>query len=275
MTDFFGLTGKVALVIGGGMGIGETTSLRLADAGCDVAVVDIDLARAERVADEIRKLGRNATAIAADVLDEATAPDVVAQTEAALGRLDILITIVGQATIAPALEITPELWDLEHRRNLRYFFFYAQAAAKAMVRSGRGGVITALGSITGMECAPSHSAYGAAKAGMISLVKSLSVELAPYDIRVNVVAPGVIKTPRIAEGPDFQAWEDRIRNSLVPARRLGETKEVADAILYVSSDLATYVTGATIAVDGGFTAQWALGDGAREKTADVEAGRLR
>ena len=263
--DFFGLTGRVAAVIGGGFGIGEVTSLRLAAAGCDVAVVDLNLERAEAVAQQVRALGRKATAISADVLDEATAPTTIARVEAELGPLDIMATVVGQAEVAGVLDITPEIWDLEHRRNLRYFFFYAQAAAKAMVASGRHGAITAVGSVTGIECAPSHSAYGAAKAGMINLVRSMAVELAPHDIRINVVAPGVIKTPRIEAGKDFPAWDQLIRDSLIPARRLGETKEVADAIVFLSSDMATYITGATLAVDGGFTAQWVLGVGARQK----------
>lgn len=263
--DFFGLTGKVAVVIGGGFGIGEVTSLRLAEAGCDVAVVDLNQERADAVADKVRALGRKATAIAADVLDAEKAPDTIARVEADLGPLDIMATVVGQAEVAGVLEITPEMWDSEHRRNLRYFFFYAQAAAKAMIHHGRGGAITAVGSITGMECAPTHAAYGAAKAGMINLVKSMAVELAPDNIRLNVVAPGTIKTPRIAAGKDFAAWDSLIQNSLIPQRRLGETKEVADAIVFLSSEMATYITGATLAVDGGFTAQWILGVGARQK----------
>ena len=268
MTDFFGLTDKVALVIGGGQGIGEATAMRLAEAGCHVAVVDIDQGRADKVAEQIRGLGRRAAAVAADVLDESTAPTTVAKAEEELGPLNIMATIVGQAYVASVLDITPEMWDLEHRRNLRYFFFYAQAAAKAMIRSGKAGAITAVGSVTGMECAPSHAAYGAAKAGLINLIRSMAVELAPDNIRINVVAPGTIKTPRIEQGKDFQAWDTLIRNSLIPAKRLGETKEIADAIVYLSSDMASYVTGATLAVDGGFTAQWILGVGARQKTAE-------
>lgn len=272
MTDFFGLTDKVALVIGGGQGIGEATAMRLAEAGCHVAVVDLDQARADRVADQIQALGRKATGIAADVLDERTAPTTIAAAEERLGPIEVMATIVGQAYVAGVLEITPEIWDIEHRRNLRYFFFYAQAAAKAMIRSGRGGAITAVGSITGMECAPSHAAYGAAKAGMINLVRSMAVELASDKIRINVVAPGTIKTPRIEQGKDFEAWDNLVRNSLIPFKRLGETKEVADAIVFLSSEMASYVTGATFAVDGGFTAQWILGVGARQRMDEQSGG---
>lgn len=263
--DFFGLAGKVAVVIGGGQGIGEATSLRLAEAGCDVAVVDLDRVRAEAVAERVRGFGRRATAIAADVLDAEQAPVTIARVEADLGPLDVMVTVVGQAVVAGVLDITPEVWDTEHRRNLRYFFFYAQAAAKAMIAHGRGGAITAVGSVTGIESAPTHAAYGAAKAGMINLVKSMAVELAADNIRLNVVAPGTIKTPRIEAGKDFAAWDALIRGSLIPQQRLGETKEIADAIVFLSSAMATYITGTTLAVDGGFTAQWILGVGARKK----------
>ena len=265
MNDILGLEGKVALVVGGGFGMGETSALGLARAGCHVGIVDISEERAMQVVEQIRALGGQAMPIAVDVLDVASAASAIAGLEREFGSIDVLVTIVGQAEIVPVLEITPEQWDHEFSRNLRYVFFWAQAAAQAMVRAGRGGSITAVGSVAGMNSGPGHAAYAAAKAGLINLVRSMAVELAPHDIRVNVVAPGVIKTPRIAVGQDFAAWDALIRNSLIPQRRMGETKEVADAILFLSSDMATYVTGATLAVDGGFTAQWILGVGSREQ----------
>lgn len=265
MSDFFDLRGKVALVVGGGFGMGEASAHHLARAGCDVGIVDISEERAARVADDLRAYGVRAMPIAADVLDAASAPAAMAKLEAELGTIDILATIVGQAEVVPALEMTAETWDRDHARNLRYFFFWAQAAAKAMVAAGKGGAITAVGSVAGMNSGPGHVAYAAAKGGLINLVRSLSVEFAPHNIRINVVAPGVIKTPRIASGKDFPAWDALIRNSLIPQQRMGEVKEVADAILFLSSGMATYITGATLAVDGGFTAQWVLGVGSRER----------
>lgn len=265
MHDFFGLQGKVALIVGGGFGMGETSALHFAKAGCNVGIVDISEERAAHVAEQARALGVEATAIAANVLDIESARGAIAKLEADLGAIDVMATIVGQAEVVPALEMTPEQWDQDFSRNLRYFFFWAQAAAQAMVRSGRGGAITAVGSVAGMNSGPGHVAYGAAKAGLINLVRGMAVELAPHDIRINVVAPGVIKTPRIAAGKDFPAWDALIQNSLIPKQRMGEPKEVADAILYLSSDMASYVTGATLAVDGGFTAQWVLGVGSRER----------
>jgi NAD(P)-dependent dehydrogenase (short-subunit alcohol dehydrogenase family) len=156
--------------------------------------------------------------------------------------------------------MTPETWDLDHRRNLRYFFFVAQAAANAMIKSGRCGAITAVASVSGIQSAPNHGSYGAAKAGLMNLVRTMGVELAPHSIRVNAVAPGTIKTPRLQADPEHaKAFAERISNSLLPARRQGEPQDIADAILFMSSDLATYVTGQTLAVDGGWTAQFLIG----------------
>lgn len=257
-SDIFGLQNKVAIVVGGGFGMGETTALRLAEVGCDVAVVDIDLSRAESVAQSVRDIGRRAIAIAANVLDETTAAPTVERVEAELGRVDVLATIVGMATRTSVLTMTPEIWDTDHQRNLRYFVFYAKAAAEAMIRSGKGGAITAVGSVTGIQSGAGLVAYASAKAGLNNFVRSMAVELAPHNIRVNVVAPGVIKTPRGEQRSNWAAWEARVLDSLIPAKRFGETREVADAIVFLSSQMASFVTGHTLAVDGGYTAQTIL-----------------
>jgi NAD(P)-dependent dehydrogenase (short-subunit alcohol dehydrogenase family) len=258
--DFLQLQGKVALVIGGGLGMGESTAMNFAEAGCDVAIADIDAGRAELVAARVRAAGRRASVIAADAMDEGSAGPAIAQVTQELGGLDILATIIGQAEWSSMLELSPERWDLDHRRNLRYFFFYAQAAARVMVKQGRGGAITAVASVSGMQSAPSHAAYGAAKAGLINLVRTMGVELAKHNIRVNAVAPGAIRTPRTEKTGDPKATAARIGASLVPFRRQGETQEIADAILFLSSGLASFITGVTLPVDGGLTAQFLFGD---------------
>jgi NAD(P)-dependent dehydrogenase (short-subunit alcohol dehydrogenase family) len=254
--DIFKLDGKRAVVIGGGLGMGEATVMRLAGAGCDVAVVDLDIGRAEKVAGQVEALGRRAIPIACDVLDDKSVTAMVEEVESSLGGLDVMASIVGQAEWSGMFDLTPEQWDLDHRRNLRYFFFVAQAAARSMVRRGVGGAITAVSSVSGIQGAPTHAAYGAAKAGLISLVKSMAVELADHGVRVNSIAPGIIRTPRTLLHTSAAEQDARIRQSLIPFKRLGETDEIAKAILFLSSDLASFVTGQTLAVDGGWTAQF-------------------
>lgn len=254
--SLFGLEAKKALVVGGGQGMGERSAHYLARAGCDVAVLDLDADRAAQVAASVRELGRRAVAVTADVTDDAQIAPAVAAAENGLGGLDVLVTIVGQASIRRALDVTPASWDREHRRNLRYFFFVAQAVARSMINRHVPGAIVAVASVSGLQSAPNHVPYGAAKAGLINMVRSLAVEWASHNIRVNAVAPGLIITPRL---PDTEDQRNRVLHSLIPMQRRGTTDEIGKSILFLASDLATYVTGQTLAVDGGFTAVFAAG----------------
>jgi NAD(P)-dependent dehydrogenase (short-subunit alcohol dehydrogenase family) len=249
--SLFGLRGKAALVIGGGQGMGETTSLLLAKMGCKVAVVDISTERAERVARSVRELGSASCALTADILDENHITRVVHQAETELEGLDAMIGIVGQAQYAPLLEMTGEQWDLDHRRNLRYFFVAAREVAASLVRRSKPGAIVGIASVSGLQSAPKHAAYGAAKAGLVNLVKSMAVEWAPHGIRVNAVAPGSITTPRRPDSPERQR---EMAESAIPMQRRGTTDDVGKAALYLISDMAGYVTGHTLAVDGGWMA---------------------
>ena len=245
----FGLAGKVALVIGGGQGMGERSSLRLAEAGCDVAVVDLDLARAEKVSAAVRALGRKSVALTCDVLDDKQAPGLIAAVEKQLGGPDVLVTIVGQALFKPMLEMQPADWDLDHRRNLRYIFVYAREVAASMVRRKKGGAMVFIASVSGLQSAPMHASYGAAKYGLVNLVRSMAVEWSQYGIRANAVAPGSITTPRLPITPEKKA---RAAAGLVPMKRQGETDEIGKAVLFLASDMASFVTGSTLPVDGGW-----------------------
>jgi len=247
--SLFGLEGKNAIVVGGGQGMGESTALLLAEVGCNVAVLDLELGRAERVAAAVAAKGVRGIPLRVDALDDANLQDTITRADKDLGGLDAMATIVGMAGWSPALEMKPDTWDLDQRRNLRYFFFAAQAAARCMVARGKGGSIACVASIDGVRAAPYHSSYGAAKGGLINLVRSLAVEWAPHGIRVNAVAPGAIITPRI---PEREPAEERKTAGGTPMARRGRTDDIGKAMLFLLSEMSPYVTGHTLAVEGGY-----------------------
>ena len=249
--DLFGLEGKKALIIGGGQGMGESSARLLAQAGCDVAIVDVLAERAERVAGVVQGLGRKSVAIEADVLTDNGAVHAVAEAEKQLGPIDVLVTIVGQALFTSILEMSPEDWDFDQRRNVRYFYVVGREVARSMVARGSGGSMVCIGSTDGLQGAPFHAAYGAAKAGLIQLVKTMAVEWAEKGIRVNCVAPGSISTPRL---PDTEAHRAAMKNSLVPMEKSGTTDDIGKAVLFLASDMSAYTTGHTLMVDGGWMA---------------------
>ena len=183
--SFFGLADKKAMIIGGGQGMGESTSRILARAGCDVAVIDIDRERAERVAGLVNGLGRRGLSIIGDVLDDAQIPDIVASVERQLGGIDVMVSIVGAAVWGTLLDTTAAIWDQQLHLNLRYFFLCAKEVAAAMINRRTRGAILCIASVDGQRASPMRGAYGAAKAGLISLVQTMAVEWAPHQIRVE------------------------------------------------------------------------------------------
>ncbi|MFT4055691.1 MAG: SDR family oxidoreductase [Novosphingobium sp.] len=243
-------TGRSALIVGAGAGIGEAIVRMLATGGCKTACVDVDTQRAEAVAAEARALGVEACALSANILDDTEAAGVVAAAQAALGDIDILVTVVGSTAFRPLLETSVEDWDLEQRINLRYVFIVAREFAALRVAQGGGGAICNVASVSGIMAATRHAPYGAAKAGLIHLVKTMATEWAPHGIRVNAVAPGSIITPRL---PDTADWRERVEASPLPLQRRGTVEEIAGPVAFLCSDLASYVTGQTIAADGGLT----------------------
>jgi NAD(P)-dependent dehydrogenase (short-subunit alcohol dehydrogenase family) len=170
--SLFGLTGSKAMVIGGGQGMGESTSRFLAQAGCDVAVVDIERERAERVAGVVAALGRRGVPIVGNVLDDAQIPTIVGAAERQLGGIDVMVSIVGAAVWGSLLDTTAEVWDQQLYLNLRYFFLSAREVAAAMIGRGTPGAILGIASVDGQRASPMRGAYGAAKAGLISLVQT-------------------------------------------------------------------------------------------------------
>lgn len=255
-TSLLQLEGKSALLVGGGEGISLSTAKLLAEAGCGVAIADINAERAIHVAAEVDLLGQPSVSLVADMLDDVEAARVFERAEQELGGIDLLVTIIGQGSFNPITEMSMAQWDRDHRMNLRYFFINAQLAARSMIARGVPGSIVGISSVEGMQSAPNHASYGAAKAGLINLVRSMAVELAPHDIRVNSVAPGSIATPRIPASPERVK---RTAEGLIPFKRLGTTDEVARAVLFLLSDMAAYVTGHTLLVDGGWMAANTIG----------------
>jgi len=244
----FSLEGKVALVSGGSRGIGEATAVTLAKAGADVAVVSRKLPELERVAAEIRKLGRRAIALEAHLGRVEQLGPLVERVTAELGSLDILVNNASSFYPTPPGEITVDQWDDLIGSNLKAPLFLAQAAISELKKS-RGAIINIV-DIHAQRPLRNHAVYGAAKAGLAMLTRSLAKDLAP-DIRVNGVSPGAILWPE-------DNMSEATRKSIlaqIPLNRSGTPDDIAGCVLYLARD-ASYVTGQIIAVDGGRSTGW-------------------
>lgn len=251
--DLFGIRGRGVLVVGGGAGIGAATCRHLAAAGAKVAVADVDLSRAEAVAGDLPS-GTEPVALAADVTQADAARRLVHEAAEALGRLDAVVNIVGAAGWGPLLDMDLDQWHLDLERNLTHHLVIATEAARLMIDSETRGSIAMVASVSGLYGAPSHAAYGAAKAGVMSLARSMANEWGPHGIRVNAVAPDIIATPRVVDGFTERGITDIdaiARADGTPLGRWGQPEEIAGPLLFLVSDLSSFVTGQTIVVDGG------------------------
>lgn len=254
-SSLFKLDGKNALVVGGGLGMGKASSEILASVGARVAVADIDPARSENVASSIKQAGGYAIALSGDALDPAGATNLVNEAASQLGSLDVLVNIVGQAAYGALLDTPIETFDSEITRNLKYVFSTGTAFARLAAASpGTPRAIVCIASISGFQSAPKHASYGAAKAGLMSLTRSMAQEWGGLGIRVNCVAPGVIKTDRSQGTPEME----QVLNEQAPLHRRGDQTEIAKGVLFLASDLASYVTGHTLLVDGGVQSNYAV-----------------
>lgn len=248
-----GLDGKRALVLGGGFGIGLESARLLARAGADVVVADLDPARADAAAAELAGLGARTSACSGDVTDRAQAEALVNEAAAFHGGLDVMINMIGFAAWGTLFDLDDDTWDLDLLRNLRHHVWTGRAAARHMIDQGSGGAIAVVASVSGVYGAPGHAAYGAAKAGLMDLVRTMAQEWGPHGIRVNAVAPDMIATPRLVAASQQSETE---RNAYavtrgVPLGRMGRPEEIAGPLVFLVSDLASFVTGQTIITDGG------------------------
>ena len=249
--------GKVAIVTGAASnpGLGRTTAMRLAEEGAKVIVSDIDLAGAEQTAADIVAAGGEARALHQDVVEEGGWQDVMAATDAAYGGLDILVNNAGIEVLMPISTMTLADWNRQIDVNLTSVFLGCKYGMASMKASG-GGSIVNLSSVAGLIGLRTCVAYGAAKGGVRLLTKSVALEGAPDEIRCNSVHPGIIWTNMQARATGAgDASELEISRSTVPLGRPGTPRDIADAIVYLASDEANYVTGTELVVDAGMTAQ--------------------
>ncbi|HKB25359.1 MAG TPA: SDR family NAD(P)-dependent oxidoreductase [Methylomirabilota bacterium] len=244
------LQGRVTAITGGALGIGRATALLFAAEGAAVAIGDVDVAGAEAVAKDIAGRGGRAIAVGVDVGDADQVQAFVDRVVTEFGRLDVMFANAGIAYSAPFLEHPEAQWHRVLRVNLTGVFLCCQTAARQMVKQGGGRIITTA-SINGLRGVENLVGYNAAKAGVIELTKTMAVELAEHRIAVNAIAPAQIDT-RLTRGLPEEARRRRVAR--IPMGRFGEVDEVARAALFLASDDASFITGHTLAVDGGYLA---------------------
>jgi len=247
----YSLEGKIALITGGSRGIGRATALAFARAGADIALVSRKLPDLENTAGEIKETGRQVLTVSAHMGHAEEIGSVVAKVKEEFGKIDILVNnAASNPTMANALKIEERAWDSIMNVNVKGLFFLSQAVARVMKEQG-GGCIINVASAGGIR---PHilPAYSISKAAVIMATKVMAYEWAEYNIRANVVAPGLVKT-----GFSEALWGDeKIYNYLmqrIPMKRAAETEEIARAMLFLASDAASFVTGTVLNVDGGET----------------------
>lgn len=246
-----GFEGKAAIVTGGASGIGEGAARLLAERGASVLIMDRDESRAPKVARELAATGRRVEWIIGDVSDPDACDAAIQRACDEFKRLDVLVNNAGGGSLHPTHELTLEKWRWMLDINLTGTFLMSRAALKVMLKAG-GGTIVNVASVHGHVGFPNHAGYTAAKAGIVNFTRSLAVEYGTRNIRVNAVCPGVIRTPLIEATVNDAAMEKFV--ALHPMGRIGRVDEVARAICFLASDEASFVTGSSLMVDGGYTA---------------------
>ena len=254
MSKLFDLTGRVAIVTGGGRGLGRTIALALADHGADVVVVSRTMEQVERVAGEIQGKGRKALALRVDTSRKADVDAMVSRALDRWGRIDVLVNNAGIDIIKPAVDYAEAEWDQILDINLKGYFLCAQAVGRQMIAQ-RSGSILMNGSIAGSVGIKGLTPYASAKGGVDQLARTLAVEWAPHNVRVNVFAPAYFEN--VMQGVEHvhrdEAKERHIQE-WTPLGRRGRLEELIGPVVFLASDASSYVTGHILMVDGGWTA---------------------
>ncbi|MGI9499850.1 MAG: SDR family NAD(P)-dependent oxidoreductase [Geminicoccaceae bacterium] len=253
MTDPFDLRGRVALVTGASQGLGHRFATVLAKRGAKVALAARQVGKLEGLESEIAQNGGTANAVELDVTDASSIENCLRQVTKNLRPMDILVNNAGVAVSKPVLDQTEADWDKVVGTNLKGAFFVAQAAARHMVERGEGGAIVNIASVLALEVIGHLAPYAASKGGIWQVTKTMALELARHEIRVNALAPGYIETEINRGFLRSAAGQEMVKK--VPQRRYGEPSDLDGALLLLASDAGRYMTGSIIVVDGGFMLQ--------------------
>jgi len=249
--EMFDLRGEKAIVTGAAQGLGEQIALGLAEAGADIAVVDINIDGTVRVAESIRNIGRESISIKVDVTKISDVENMVKMVKDRFDEIDILVNNAGIVNNLPAEQITKEEWDRVIEVNLSGVFLCAQVVGREMIKQKKGNIIN-ISSMSGLivNRPQPQIHYNTSKAGVIMITKSLAGEWAKYNIRVNAIAPGYMRTPLVDKVfPKYgKGW-----SSLTPMGRIGDPSEIKGPALFLASRASSFVTGSVLVMDGGYT----------------------
>ncbi|MFC9980947.1 SDR family NAD(P)-dependent oxidoreductase [Gordonia sp. NPDC127522] len=244
---------RVVIVTGAAGGVGASTVAAFRDLGAKVVAVDIDT-----TLPGLHAADDGVQTIVGDVSDPQVADSAVSAAVDGFGRLDVLVNNAAKFLFKPVLETSLQEWDDLNRINVRSTFLFSRAAARVMVEQGSGSIVN-LASIAGLAGAVGQASYGATKGASIAFTRALAIELAPHNVRVNALAPGAINTNfvRDATGDDLESYNTLLEQIAAqhPLGRIARPSEIADAVVYLSSDAAAFITGTVLPIDGGWTAQ--------------------